>query len=325
MSFKLSIGKMARAGSDLYTNEAIAAFEPLSEELDSNYLFHALPGVLGDLVVDQAVKGATLNKKKLAKISLPLPQRPEQARIAEVLDTLDEATATSARELEKLTRLREGMISEQLGELGRQSVEVVTLADLCRASGGSIQTGPFGSQLHAGDYESEGTPIITVEHLGDGRILHTNLPLVGEPDRIRLQRYSLRVGDLVFSRVGAIDRCAMVRDAEDRWLFSGRLLRVRAASEQVNPAYLSLFLNSEKARRWIRNHAVGSTMACLNTKILGGTPVALPARPLQDTIVAVMAGVDDEIEKERHQIEKLKLIKFGLSSDLLAGRVRISS
>ena len=64
-------------------------------------------------------------------------------------------------------------------------------------------------------------PIITVEHLRDGTIAHENLPLVGKSDFQRLRRYKLMAGDLVFSRVGAIDRCAFVSPAEDGWLFSG--------------------------------------------------------------------------------------------------------
>lgn len=72
-----------------------------------------------------------------------------------------------------------------------------------------VQTGPFGSQLHQCDYKSAGTPIITVEHLGDNRVIHENLPLVGEEDRNRLSKYTLRTGDIVFSRVGSVDRCAL--------------------------------------------------------------------------------------------------------------------
>lgn len=37
-----------------------------------------------------------------------------------------------------------------------------------------VKTGPFGSALHAEDYVLEGTPIITVEHLGDEGIKQRN-------------------------------------------------------------------------------------------------------------------------------------------------------
>ena len=41
-----------------------------------------------------------------------------------------------------------------------------------------IQTGPFGSQLHKEDYVADGTPIVTVEHLGNKMFSEQNLPRV---------------------------------------------------------------------------------------------------------------------------------------------------
>ena len=82
-----------------------------------------------------------------------------------------------------------------------------------------IQTGPFGSQLHQRDYVTTGTPIITVEHLGENRIIHQYLPRVSEKDRNRLSRYLLQSGDIVFSRVGSVDLRALVRKEESGWLF----------------------------------------------------------------------------------------------------------
>ena len=39
-----------------------------------------------------------------------------------------------------------------------------------------IKTGPFGSSLHEKDYVTDGTPIITVEHLSDYGIVYKNMP-----------------------------------------------------------------------------------------------------------------------------------------------------
>src|SRR3990170_224582 len=85
-----------------------------------------------------------------------------------------------------------------------------------------VQTGPFGSQLHQSDYKPVGTPIITVEHLGENKILHQNLPLVSDEDRYRLNKYVIEEGDIVFSRVGSVDRRAYVGAKENGWLYSGR-------------------------------------------------------------------------------------------------------
>ena len=45
-----------------------------------------------------------------------------------------------------------------------------------------VRTGPFGSQLHNEDYVSTGTPIVTVEHLGNSdfqnKICHWSLMMI---------------------------------------------------------------------------------------------------------------------------------------------------
>ena len=87
----------------------------------------------------------------------------------------------------------------------------------------NVKTGPFGSALHERDYVDDGTPIVTVEHLSEYGIKHQNLPLVSDTDRLRLRGYLLRVGDIVFSRVGSVDRNSLVSQNEDGWLFFGPL------------------------------------------------------------------------------------------------------
>ncbi len=109
--------------------------------------------------------------------------------------------------------------------------EIETLKDLCVSSG--IQTGPFGSQLHQKDYLPIGTPIITVEHLGENRILHQDLPRISDDDAERLSRYKMYEGDIIFSRVGSVDRRALVREKENGWLFSGRCLPLDLINQKL--------------------------------------------------------------------------------------------
>ena len=181
-----------------------------------------------------------------------------------------------------------------------------------------VQTGPFGSQLHSSDYVTEGTPIITVEHLiGENRISHDGIPLVSVRDKMRLIRYSLQTGDLVFSRVGAIDRCSHVSPSEDGWLFSGRLLRVRPDRSRIDSRFLASYLSHEPSQRWIRDHAVGSTMPCLNTSILKQVPLSLPSLPKQRTIAEILDTTNEAIRSTERLIAKLEQANQGLLLDLL--------
>lgn len=159
-----------------------------------------------------------------------------------------------------------------------------------------IQTGPFGSQLHKEDYVTNGTPIVTVEHLGKRRFAMQNLPYVSDEDCIRLDKYRMLEGDVVFSRVGSVDRCSYAFAENNGWLFSGRCLRVRACRE-IDPLYLYYYLNSEAIKRFVRNIAVGATMPSINTKLMGKIPLLYPSIKEQRNMVRILSVIDDKIER----------------------------
>ena len=197
---------------------------------------------------------------------------------------------------------------------GRFSSDFVEdcLVNLCDQING-IQTGPFGSQLHKKDYVSVGTPIITVEHLGDNRILHEDIPHVSDHDRERLSKYILHGGDIVFSRVGSVDRRALVKEAEIGWLFSGRCLRVRPDPNKTDSGYLSYFFGLPSFKEHIRAIAVGATMPSLNTQILSDIAVPHP-RGLneQRAIAHILGTLDDKIELNRRMNETLEAMARAL-------------
>ena len=158
------------------------------------------------------------------------------------------------------------------------------------------QTGPFGSQLHEEDYVSEGTPIVTVEHLGDTNFTHQNLPFISEADTKRLSKYILIEGDIVFSRVGSIDRNVYVDKNHEGWMFSGRCIRVRADKNKVNPRYLSYYFKQNSFKKMMMNLAVGATMPSLNTKIMNSIELDLLPRESQDKIANILSAIDDKIQ-----------------------------
>ena len=80
MSFKLTIGKIAKLGIPAFHNEAIISIRPHVGEL-SPYLFKVLPTLARGANAKNAIKGATLNRKSLSTIVIPLPPLAEQHRI----------------------------------------------------------------------------------------------------------------------------------------------------------------------------------------------------------------------------------------------------
>lgn len=169
-----------------------------------------------------------------------------------------------------------------------------------------VQTGPFGSQLHNKDYALVGSPIVTVEHLGNRHFTTQNLPLVSDTDKARLSKYILSEGDIVFSRVGSVDRCSYVSDKEVGWLFSGRCLRVRC-NRGVYPLYIYYYFCLESVKQYIRNVAVGATMPSINTQIMSEIPISLPSLEEQRRIAGILGAIDDKIECNRRINANLEL------------------
>ena len=158
-----------------------------------------------------------------------------------------------------------------------------------------IQTGPFGSQLHKEDYVDIGTPIVTVEHLGRKRFSEQNLPCVSAQDKERLSKYILQEGDIVFSRVGSVDRCSYVSKEYAGWMFSGRCLRVRPNAD-IDSQFLYYYFTLETTKQFVRGIATGATMPSINTKFMGEVPVVYPSIEIQRKIAGILSAIDNKID-----------------------------
>lgn len=100
MSFKLTIGKIARLTIPAFHNEAIISIvTPF--EATNEYLFRALPSLSRSGNSKAAIMGNTLNKASLTNLLVPLPPLAEQSRIStkveELLYLCDELEARVTR------------------------------------------------------------------------------------------------------------------------------------------------------------------------------------------------------------------------------------
>ena len=198
------------------------------------------------------------------------------------------------------------MADEQL--LGRlpQGWEYKTLGAVCLQDGDGIQTGPFGSQLHASDYVPAGIPSIMPKNVGDNRVDVDGIARISLEDANRLSRYLVREGDIVYSRRGDVEKRALIRAPEDGWLCGTGCLRVRVDPSVVDSGYASYCLGHPLVRDWVVRHALGATMPNLNTSILSACPFVVPPLTEQSAIAHILGTLDDKIELNRRMNETLE-------------------
>jgi type I restriction enzyme, S subunit len=175
--------------------------------------------------------------------------------------------------------------------------ETPTLGVIVKRGGGLIQTGPFGSELHASDYVLRGIPSIMPTNIGENRVVTENIARITPEDAKRLNRYLVRNGDIVYSRRGDIERRALIRDREEGWLCGTGCLMVRLGDDSgVDPVYASYYLSHSAVRQWLVQHAVGDTMPNLNISIMQALPFVVPPPPEQAVITGTLSSFDDKID-----------------------------
>ena len=132
---------------------------------------------------------------------------------------------------------------------------------------------------------------------------------ITEKDATRLSRYRVQTGDIIYSRRGDVEKCTLVKKAEDGWLCGTGCLRIRLGKEaKISPVFLHAYLSHPAIRRWIVRHAVGATMPNLNTSILNAVPVLIPSAGEMRVIVDIWTGTIDKVVLNRRINQTLEQI-----------------
>ena len=185
-----------------------------------------------------------------------------------------------------------------------------SIGELCDTGVVELQTGPFGSQLHAYDYVDDGVPVVPTEAIRARRIDHSVLPRIARDKAKELARHRLRVGDILFARRGvqATGHIGCVRDAEDAFICGTGAIRLRVApsSGAIDSDYLSHVLADPAAIAWFKFHAIGATMPNLNEGIIRSFPLFMPPLGEQRAIAHILSTLDDKIELNRRMSETLE-------------------
>lgn len=249
---------------------------------------------------------------EMCKVKLPVPSIEKQRSIVKAYNTITDRIELKQKINDNLEATIQAAFDKAFHDAGVSLPETIIKqnkvpqgwTDATVGDFASVQTGPFGSQLHNEDYVESGTPIITVEHMDGKYIAHRNLPLVSQNDVDRLRKYDLHTGDIVFSRVGSVDRAVMVSQHEDGWLFSGRCLRVRPYDPNTGSYFLWWF-NQPVIRQLVTASAVGATMPSINTSILNSIRIVFPQKDIVTQFCKMADGLIEIIATNLEEIRKL--------------------
>ena len=329
-------------------------------KVDARFIYYVFSGPKKQAeIVDNGIGSSVpgFNLSQFRRHELLLPALHEQASIADFLDTFDDRICLLSETNSTLEAMAQAMFKSWFvdfdpvrakldgrvpegmdeataalfpatfdeSEIGMvpKGWRVTTLGSICKDSGGAIQTGPFGSQLHASDYLDIGVPVVMPQDLAGRRVQVEKIARVGDDDVRRLSRHWLRTGDIVFSRRGDVGRHALVGVRESGWLCGTGCLLVRPGQSWPSATYLSLALDRADAKEWLLRHAVGATMPNLNTGILSAVPIMRPDDLILRAFDEIVCRLDDRISHGHANIRALVELRDTLLPRLISGQLRL--
>jgi type I restriction enzyme S subunit len=309
MSFKLTVGRVARAGIDLLTNEAIVSVVGRPGLADDRWLYHALPAIASGGVTDTAVKGATLNKFKLERLLVALPPLREQRRIAEILDTIDETIRAIQRVVDKQSAVVTGLS----GVLFTTDCERVPLAELSKrityGFTNPMPTTPVGPLM------------LTAADVGYRRILHRQARRTTESAFRDLLSDKSRpsAGDILVTKDGTLGRVAVLGEA---LACVNQSVAVISLLDPAGSDFVAEYLLSPSGQRALLAGAGGSTIKHLYVSTMADLLIPWPDSAVRSRVVGAIRAAVERADAESAALSKLRAVRTGLAADLLSGRVR---
>lgn len=311
---------------------------------DKRYVYYSLDHQHGRLSFDYQSKAHPSVIRRIYTLN-PLP-KTEQSKIAEVLSTVDRAIAQTEALIAKQQRIKTGLMQDLLtrgidehgqlrseathafkdSPLGRIPVEweVKSLGAALDAAKGYLQTGPFGSQLHAHEYTHVGVPVVMPQDILQGLVSTAIIARIPEARAHDLRRHRVIENDIVFSRRGDLSRAAAIGEREIGWLCGTGCFLLRVPPNNMSASWLAHLYRHRWIQRQIETNAVGSTMPSLNNGVMAQLVVPFPAIDEQRNIANRIDAMDAETELLETQRSKQQSLKTALMQDLLTGKVRVT-
>ena len=276
-----------------------------------------------------------------SKINILIPPLPEQRKIAEILETVDNAIEKTDAIIEKYKRIKQGLMQDLLTRGIAESDELGVMSyELRDEKKHRFKDSPLGripeewEVVELGEVVESfagGTPNRenkeffsgSIKWLKSGEINRKYIYDTEEKITMKGFKFSstkwIERNTVVIALYGAT--AGQVGIVKDKMTMNQAVLALNTFKNKLNYEYIYYYLSAYVPK--ILSQLQGSGQPNLSKKIIDTIQIPLPPLPEQKRIASILSQIDEVIEKEQKYKEKLERIKKGLMEDLLTGKVRV--
>lgn len=299
LSFKLTIGRLAFAGKDLYTNEAIAQL-PIKDgvQIDKYYLYYYLSAFDYETLLkgDIKIKGKSLNKQKLNVLPVYYPSLPEQRRIVGKLDALfadiDAARQTAEKNLQNSKELFKSKLNLFVQDCTHfpsvRLIDIYKFIDYRGVTPNKI---------------SDGVPLITAKNVKKGYIDYKIQDFISEQDyKDRQSRGVSKKGDILFTTEAPLGNVALAN--LEKFSAGQRIITLQQYNDSefcLSNEFYCYYMQSEIFQKDIHSLASGATAQGIKAAKLKLVSIPLVPYAIQQNIVKAL----DFLYEQTQQLEQI--------------------
>jgi len=285
---------------------------------------------LGDYSSGSTAKG--IQRKKFEQLHLVKPPLPEQSAIATALSDVDEFLATLDQMIAKKRDLKQAAMQQLLTGKTRLpgfsgEWEVKRLGDLFAFSGGySASRDQLSNEgycyLHYGDiHGSTKTFVNTRDNFLDIPKLDISLKRISENSL-------LEHGDVVFvdaseDDAGTSKHLVIENDGNVPFISGLHTIVAKSKTNDLAHAYKHYCFQTQAIRQQFMFYAVGTKVTGISKANITKLTLPVPSIPEQNTIAAVLSGMDAELSALEARRNKTRNIKQAMMQELLTGKTRL--
>ena len=303
------------SSTNLIASTGFAVLTP-TPKVDGGYLYQFILSNPFVQFLEERMTGSNypaVNPSYVAMCPFPLPPLAEQQKIAEVLQSVDDAILKTDAVIEKTKELKKGLMQTLL----TKKWEVKKIKELFKVETGTTPSTKQKEYWNGGTI-SWITPTDMSQSNGELYIKESERK-ISEKGFKEANLTMIPVNSIIISTRAPVGYVSVIKN--ETTFNQGCKGLVPKNNEKMYPEFYAYYLLYNKVK--LEHLSGGSTFKELSKAALEQFDIPLPSLSEQKEIAEVLSTVDDEISHEEEHKSQLERIKKALMGVLLTGKVRV--
>jgi type I restriction enzyme S subunit len=269
----LKVARLCKNDVPSLLNQRVGRVQVKKELFEKEFIYILLQSQFVVQAIEQSIFGTdppNISGKQIESILIPIPPLPEQAKIAAILSSVDEAIASTQAVIDQTRKVKQGLLQQLLtrgightkfkeSAIGRipEEWDVKSCGQICTAVVDCPHTTPI--------YSSSGYPVIRTMNVREGRLQNTGLCYVDQEAYLeRVKRGVPKPGDIMVTREAPVGEACIVPEGIKPCL-GQRMVLLKLKPDIISNKFFILTIYSHIVRKQLHLQSGGSiVIAILN-------------------------------------------------------------